>query len=67
MNSLPSSRTEHPTAATMADVEMADAPTSTTVVKKKGGAADGEGKEGKKRFEVKKVFLDMAQDCFGPC
>lgn len=38
----------------MADVEMTDAPASAAVVKKKGGA-DGEGKEGKKRFEVKKV------------
>jgi RING-box protein 1 len=37
----------------MADVEMTDAPTSAAVTKKKGG--DGEGKEGKKRFEVKKV------------
>ncbi|EAQ89207.1 hypothetical protein CHGG_05826 [Chaetomium globosum CBS 148.51] len=41
----------------MADVEMPDAPTSaptsTAVTKKKGGV-DGEGKEGKKRFEVKK-------------
>lgn len=39
---------------TMADVEMTDAPTAVPVAKKKGGA-DGEGKEGKKRFEVKKV------------
>lgn len=38
----------------MADVEMTDAPTAAPVAKKKGGA-DGEGKEGKKRFEVKKV------------
>jgi RING-box protein 1 len=38
----------------MADVEMTDAPTSAPVTKKKGGA-DGEAKEGKKRFEVKKV------------
>lgn len=38
----------------MADVEMTDAPTSAPVTKKKG-AADAEGKEGKKRFEVKKV------------
>ncbi|KAG7290501.1 hypothetical protein NEMBOFW57_000503 [Staphylotrichum longicolle] len=37
----------------MADVEMTDAPTSAPVTKKKG-AADAEGKEGKKRFEVKK-------------
>jgi RING-box protein 1 len=39
----------------MADVEMTDAPTAAPVTKKKGGATDGEGKEGKKRFEVKKV------------
>ena len=38
----------------MADVDMPDAPTSAPVTKKKGGA-DGEAKEGKKRFEVKKV------------
>jgi RING-box protein 1 len=38
----------------MADVEMTDAPTSAPVTKKKGGA-DGDAKEGKKRFEVKKV------------
>jgi RING-box protein 1 len=42
----------------MADVEMTDAPTSAPVsaaVTKKKGGVDGEGKEGKKRFEVKKV------------
>lgn len=40
----------------MADVDMPDAPTAAPVIKKKGGAAgDGEVKEGKKRFEVKKV------------
>lgn len=40
----------------MADVDMPDAPTTTPVIKKKGGAVgDGEVKEGKKRFEVKKV------------
>jgi hypothetical protein len=43
----------------MADVDMPDAPTpapaSTAVTKKKSGV-DGEGKEGKKRFEVKKVY-----------
>ena len=38
----------------MADVEMTDAPTSAPATTKKGAAADGE-KEGKKRFEVKKV------------
>ncbi|KAK4114098.1 RING/U-box [Canariomyces notabilis] len=39
----------------MADVEMTDAPTAAPVAKKKGGAApDGEGKEAKKRFEIKK-------------
>lgn len=37
----------------MADVEMTDAPASAAAVKNK--SADGEGKEGKKRFEVKKV------------
>ena len=47
----------------MADVEMTDAPTSaataaTAVTKKKG--ADVEGKEGKKRFEVKKVYKTLA-------
>lgn len=40
----------------MADVDMPDAPSAAPAAKKKGGAAaDGEGKEGKKRFEVKKV------------
>lgn len=43
----------------MADVEMTDAPTSAPAsalaTTKKGAAADGEAKEGKKRFEVKKV------------
>lgn len=38
----------------MADVDMPDAPASAPVSKKKG-AADGDAKEGKKRFEVKKV------------
>lgn len=42
----------------MADVDMTDAPTSAPVVKKKGGA-DGEVKEGKKRFEVKKVHTTV--------
>ncbi len=41
----------------MADVEMTDAPTSAPATTKKGAAADGE-KEGKKRFEVKKVTTD---------
>ena len=49
----------YPTGATMADVEMTDAPTSAPAsalaTTKKGAAADGEAKEGKKRFEVKKV------------
>jgi RING-box protein 1 len=46
----------------MADVEMTDAPTAAPVAKKKGGAApDGEGKEAKKRFEIKKVC------CLGNC
>jgi hypothetical protein len=46
----------------MADVDMADAPASAPasapVVKKKGGpAAEGDSKtDGKKRFEVKKVY-----------
>ena len=40
----------------MTDVDMPDAPATAPVTKKKGGAAgDAEGKEGKKRFEVKKV------------
>jgi RING-box protein 1 len=50
----------------MADVEMTDAPTSAptsaAVVKKKGGA-EGEGKEGKKRFEVKKVHETLSPGC----
>jgi RING-box protein 1 len=43
----------------MADVEMTDAPSSAPMSKKKGGAVDTEGKEGKKRFEVKKVNSDV--------
>lgn len=42
----------------MADVEMTDAPTSAVVPKKKG--ADSEAKEGKKRFEVKKVYIRLS-------
>lgn len=43
----------------MADVDMTDAPASAPVTKKKGGsaAADADSKgDGKKRFEVKKVY-----------
>jgi len=49
----------------MADVEMTDAPTSAPFFLVTG-AADGEGKEGKKRFEVKKVhaFAGPASPAF---
>lgn len=43
----------------MADVDMTDAPPTTV---KKGGvkkAGGGEGTEGKKRFEVKKVLISQ--------
>lgn len=41
----------------MADVDMADAPPSEAVVKKKGGPSTSAGNavEPRKRFEVKKV------------
>jgi hypothetical protein len=48
----------------MADIDMTDAPPA--VAKKSGSkkAAGGEGAEGKKRFEVKKVLLGNSNRWF---
>jgi E3 ubiquitin-protein ligase RBX1 len=46
----------------MADVDMTDAPASAPVTKKKGAAtADGDKGDGKKRFEVKKVWHSLCE------
>ncbi len=49
----------------MADVEMTDAPAAAPAATKKGAAGDGEAKEGKKRFEVKKVNDGLPAACAG--
>ena len=52
----------------MADVDMKDVPEpSAAVTKKKNTGEDGEVKDGKKRFEVKKVGVTAKLLGIGAC